>query len=205
MDAERGQSRRVVLATLNAGKARELHAVLAGCHLDIIAQADFNVAAADETGLSFIENALIKARHAARHTGLGAIADDSGLLVDALNGAPGVHSARYSGAHANDERNNAHLLGALAAVPEGARRARFHCALVYLRTPTDPLPLICEGTWEGRILAAPRGEGGFGYDPLFWDERQQASAAELPLAVKNVISHRGQAVAALVRMLTAGG
>ncbi len=190
----------LVLASNNAGKAREIGQLLAGCNISVRPQSDFAVPEAAETGLTFVENALIKARNAARHSGLPAIADDSGIEVDALNGAPGIYSARYAGPDADDAANNAKLLRALAAVADDERTARFQCVMVYLRHAEDPTPLICQGTWEGRILHSPQGDNGFGYDPLFFVPGENCSAAELPAATKNRLSHRGQA---LRRLLTA--
>lgn len=195
---------KVVLASNNKGKLRELGELLAGHHMEIVPQGDFDIPEAVEDGLSFVENALIKARHAAALSGLPAIADDSGLEVDALNGQPGIHSARYAG-DGGDAANNRKLLEALAGVPEAERSARFQCVMVFMRHAEDPTPLICQGAWEGRILETPRGENGFGYDPLFWVESEQASAAELPAEVKNAQSHRGQALRCLVERLAARG
>jgi len=167
----------------------------------IVPQGELGVPEAEETGLSFVENALIKARNAAQYTGLPAIADDSGLEVDALQGAPGIHSSRYAGAHASDEENINKLLQALQSVPESERTARFRCVVVYLRHATDPSPLICEGSWEGRILPAPQGANGFGYDPVFHVPETGCSSAELDAATKNRLSHRGQALACLKKSL----
>jgi len=192
-------SRVVVLASGNAGKLRELGKVLAPLGVELKAQAEFDVPEVDENGLSFVENAIIKARAAAQHSGLPAIADDSGLEVDYLQGAPGIHSARYSGL--GDTGNNQKLLQALNDVPEQQRGARFQCVLVYMRHGTDPTPLVCQASWEGRILLHPRGEQGFGYDPLFYVPDQQCSSAELPPELKNRISHRAKASALLLRAL----
>ena len=188
---------RVVLATGNTGKARELQALLTGSGMEIILQTDLGVRAAEETGLTFIENALLKARNAAEQTGLSAIADDSGLEVDALKGEPGIHSARYAGPGANDADNLQLLLQRLRGVPAAERSARFRCALVYMRHGRDPAPLVCEGVWEGRILDAPQGANGFGYDPVFLVPDKNCSSAELPPDEKNRLSHRGQALAKL--------
>jgi XTP/dITP diphosphohydrolase len=193
--------RKIVLASNNAGKLREINQMLAGLHLSAVPQSDFSVAEVEETGLTFVENALLKARNAARHTGLAAIADDSGIEVDALNGAPGIYSARYAGAGASDAQNLEKLLADLRQVPEARRGARFVCLMVYLRHEHDPTPILCQGTWEGRVLAAPRGAGGFGYDPVFFVPTHDCSSAELPPAVKNELSHRGQALRALVAAL----
>jgi XTP/dITP diphosphohydrolase len=181
----------VVLASGNAGKLRELDKVLAPLDVSLQPQAQFNVPDAEETGLSFVENAIIKARAAAQHTGLPAIADDSGIEVDYLNGAPGIYSARYSGA--GDEANNVFLLQELGEIPEEQRSARFQCVLVYMRHALDPVPLICQGSWEGFILSEPRGENGFGYDPLFYLPDYQCSSAQLAPGIKNRISHRAKA------------
>ncbi len=191
----------VVLATGNAGKVAEMQHLLETLGIEVIPQSRYELPAAEETGLTFVENALIKARHAAEHTGLPAIGDDSGLEVDALAGAPGVHSARYAGDNAGDAANNAKLIEALAGVPEARRRARFHCVLVYLRHPADPTPLIAQGCWEGRILTEPRGEQGFGYDPLFYLPELGLSAAQLEREQKNRLSHRGQALRQLKQQL----
>ena len=188
---------RVVLATGNTGKARELQALLTGSGMEIILQTDLGVRAAEETGLTFIENALLKARNASEQTGLSAIADDSGLEVDALKGEPGIHSARYAGPGANDADNLQLLLQRLRGVPAAERSARFRCALVYMRHGRDPAPLVCEGVWEGRILDAPQGVNGFGYDPVFLVPDKNCSSAELPPDEKNRLSHRGQALAKL--------
>ncbi len=181
----------VVLASGNAGKLRELDKVLAPLDVSLQPQAQFNVPDAEETGLSFVENAIIKARAAALHTELPAIADDSGIEVDYLNGGPGIYSARYSGA--GDEANNVLLLQELGEIPEEQRSARFQCVLVYMRHALDPVPLICQGSWEGFILSEPRGENGFGYDPLFYLPDYQCSSAQLAPGIKNRISHRAKA------------
>lgn len=194
-----------VLASSNTGKLAELRAMLAPLGIDVVAQGEFDVPDAVEDGMAFVDNALIKARHAARHIGLPAIADDSGLAVDALGGAPGIHSARYAGRHGDDGANNAKLLDALKDVADTERMAAFHCCLVATRHAEDPAPLVCQGIWHGRILHAPRGTSGFGYDPLFWVESEQASAAELAPAHKNRISHRGRAMAQLLERLRARG
>ena len=181
----------VVLASGNAGKLRELAKVLAPLDVILKPQAQFNVPDVEETGFSFVENAIIKARAAAQHTGLPSIADDSGIEVDHLNGAPGIYSARYSGA--GDEANNVLLLQELGEIPEEQRSARFQCVLVYMRHALDPVPLICQGSWEGFILSKPRGENGFGYDPLFYLPDYQCSSAQLDPSIKNRISHRAKA------------
>ncbi|MEW5755040.1 MAG: RdgB/HAM1 family non-canonical purine NTP pyrophosphatase [Pseudomonadota bacterium] len=194
-------TQRIVLATGNKGKVAEIARLLADLDLEILPQSAFNVVEAEEAGLTFIENAILKARNAARQTGLPAIADDSGLEVDALNGAPGIYSARYAGPAATDADNNAKLLAALKDIPKDRRTARFQCVMVYLRHAKDPTPLVCQGTWEGRILFAPQGAGGFGYDPLFYVPGQGCSSAELPPDLKNQLSHRGQALRRLVAAL----
>ena len=197
--------RRIVLATGNPGKAREIGAMLAPAGIDIVSQAEFGLESAEETAVTFVENALLKARHAAAGSGLAALADDSGLVVDALGGAPGVHSARYAGdgdgGDGGDAANIHKLLAALQDVPTARRGARFICVAVLLRHSDDPLPLICEGRWEGVIASAPRGEDGFGYDPVFLPRGDTRSAAELPPAEKNRLSHRGQAFNALLARL----
>lgn len=193
----------VVLASSNPGKVREFNELLADRHIEVVPQSQFGVRDAEETGLSFVENAILKARNAARHTGLPALADDSGIEVDALEGAPGIYSARYAGSGAGDRANLEKLLAALEGMPEAGRSARFQCLMVYLRHADDPTPLICQGTWEGRILSAPRGSNGFGYDPVFFVPTHDCSAAELEPAVKNALSHRGQALRQLVAALTA--
>jgi XTP/dITP diphosphohydrolase len=192
---------RLVLASGNAGKLAELRALLDDAPLngmfELHAQSELGVADIEETGLTFIENALLKARHAARATGLPALADDSGLCVDALGGAPGLYSARYTGTHGDAGANIAKLLRELDGVPEARRGAQFHAVVVLLRHADDPRPLVAEGSWRGRILEAPRGEGGFGYDPVFLDPELGRSAAELAPALKHRLSHRGRALAVL--------
>ncbi len=198
-------SQRVVLASSNKGKVKEFSELLADQSILVVPQSDFGVPDADETGLSFVENAILKARNAAAHTGLPAIADDSGLEVDYLNGAPGIYSARYAGEHCGSDANNRKLLEALEGVDEAQRTARFQCLLVFLRHADDPTPLICQGTWEGRILNAPQGEAGFGYDPLFHVPSEGCSAAELAAERKNSMSHRGQALQCLLAKLRQAG
>ena len=195
------ESKRVVLASSNKGKLREINELLQGLHIVAVPQNQLGVTDADETGLTFVENALIKARHAAQLTGLPAIADDSGLEVDALQGAPGIYSARYSGVGASDADNVRLLLDNLKEVPEAQRSARFQCLMVYMRHAKDPTPIICQGTWEGRILFEPVGENGFGYDPVFYVPEELCSAAQLPAEVKNRLSHRGQALRQLLQAL----
>ncbi|MDY0022610.1 RdgB/HAM1 family non-canonical purine NTP pyrophosphatase [Arenimonas caeni] len=194
---------KLVLATSNKGKLAELRPLLADAGYDLVTQGELGVADAVEDGRSFVENAIIKARHACVATGLPALADDSGLVVRALGGAPGVLSARYAGAQGDSAANIARLLGALEGVPEAEREAHFYCVLVLLRHADDPEPLIAEGRWHGRILAGRRGAGGFGYDPVFLDTASGLSAAELEPATKNRVSHRGQAIARLRELLGA--
>jgi XTP/dITP diphosphohydrolase len=188
-----------VLASGNQGKIKEIQAILK--NHPILPQNHWNISEADETGTTFVENAIIKARHAALHCQLPAIADDSGLIVDALNGAPGVISARYAGVGASDEENVQKLLLALEGVPEAERTARFICVLVFMRHADDPFPVIAQGVWEGRILTQPIGENGFGYDPVFWVDEYQCSSAQLPPDVKNSLSHRGKALKILTELL----
>ena len=189
--------KRLVLASGNPGKLVELRELLADAGYALHAQSEFGVRDIDETGLTFVENALLKARHAARETGLPALGDDSGLCVDALGGAPGLYSARYAGTHGDANANIAKLLDALRDTPDARRTAHFHAVVVLLRSPEDPQPIVAEGRWPGRILHAPRGNGGFGYDPVFLDPDLNASAAELDPATKHARSHRGLALAAL--------
>ncbi|MDH2068215.1 XTP/dITP diphosphatase [Pantoea sp. GD03673] len=192
---------KVVLATGNPGKVRELAELLSAFGLDIVAQTDLGVESAEETGLTFIENAILKARHAAQITGLPAIADDSGLAVDALGGAPGIYSARYAGEAASDQQNLDKLLAALEAVPDGQRQAQFHCVLVYLRHAEDPTPLVFHGSWQGEITRAASGTGGFGYDPIFFVPALGKTAAELSKAEKGAVSHRGKALTLLLEAM----
>jgi XTP/dITP diphosphohydrolase len=195
--------KRFVLASNNPGKVREIGQLLAGQDIEVLPQNDFDVPEAEETGLTFVENAILKARNAAHHSGLPAIADDSGIEVDALNGAPGIYSARFAGVGASDEENLQKLLRDIKDVPENKRTARFQCLMVYMRHENDPTPLICQGTWEGRILFEPSGSGGFGYDPIFYVPEQNCASAELAPEVKNRLSHRGQAIRKLVSVLQA--
>ncbi len=194
---------KLILASNNQGKLKELQLYLSDLSFTVIPQSEFNVTEVEETGLSFIENAIIKARHAAISTGLPSLADDSGLEIDALQGAPGVISARYAGAEKSDDANIEKVLADLEGVSEDQRTARFHCALALMRHADDPMPLICQGTWEGRILFEKQGDKGFGYDPIFYVPTHNCSAAELPSDTKNDISHRGQAMLALVNTLRA--
>jgi len=190
--------KRVVLATGNPGKLQEIRTLLEPLGLTVEPQSDHGVPEAEETGLTFVENAILKARNAARHTGLPAIADDSGLEVDALHGAPGIYSSRYAGPDADDAANNARLLAALEGVAPEQRTARFRAVVVYLEHAEDPAPLIAEGVWPGRIAEQASGAAGFGYDPLFYVPSEGCTSAELDPATKNRLSHRGQALAKLV-------
>lgn len=194
-------SQRIVLASNNAGKVREFNQLLTGTDFEVLPQSEFGVIEAEETGLSFVENAILKARNAAAHTGLPAIADDSGLEVDALDGAPGIYSARYAGSGASDLQNLEKLLADIKDVPDAQRTARFQCLMVYMRHAKDPTPQIFQGTWEGRILHAPQGDNGFGYDPVFFVPTHNCSSAELEPDVKNSLSHRGQALKQLIEAL----
>jgi XTP/dITP diphosphohydrolase len=196
-------TRRIVLASGNAGKVREFSRILAGSGIECVTQNEFGVPDAVEDGLSFVENALKKARNACRHTGLPAIADDSGLEVDALDGRPGIYSARFAGEGAGDRANTERLLEELSGVADTRRGARFVCVIVYLRHAEDPVPLICTGTWSGHILHAPRGDNGFGYDPVFGVDGDHRSSAELAPEEKNAISHRARALACFVEAMRA--
>lgn len=191
----------LVLASNNAGKIRELTDLLAPLGMQVKAQGELGVPETAEPATTFLENALLKARHASRLTGLPALADDSGLAVDALRGAPGVRSARFAGPDASDADNNARLLEALEGLPDAERGATFHCVLVYLEYADSPTPLVCHGRWRGRILTEPRGQGGFGYDPLFFVPERQCSAAQLTPGEKSAISHRGRALRGLQKAL----
>ena len=193
--------RRIVLASNNAGKVREIGQLLADQEIEVLPQSAFDIPEAEETGLTFVENAILKARHAAHLAGLPAIADDSGIEVDALNGAPGIYSARFAGKGASDSDNLRKLLEELKDVPEQNRTARFQCLMVYMRHEKDPTPIICQGTWEGCILLEPRGSGGFGYDPVFYVPTHDCASAELAPDEKNRLSHRGQAIRKLVTAL----
>lgn len=192
---------RWVLASANPGKLEEIRALTTDCRLEIISQSTLGIESPPETGETFVENALIKARHACRLAGLPAIADDSGLMVDALGGEPGILSARYAGPGADDRSNIAKLLGALHGTPARERDARFHCVMVALLHPGDPVPLICQGEWGGVVAMEASGQGGFGYDPVFFDPELGATAAELPAETKNLVSHRGRALRELVDRL----
>ena len=195
-------TKKIILASGNAGKLREFQQLLGGCGFDICPQSEFFSESAEETGLTFVENALIKARYACQKTGLPAIADDSGIEVDALNGRPGIYSARYAGVGADDQKNNALLLQELMNVPDEKRTARYHAVLVYMRHAEDPTPIICHGVWEGKILRDAKGAGGFGYDPLFYVPTHDCASAELSKDEKNKISHRGKAMAELLSKLS---
>ena len=194
---------KLVLATGNQGKVKEMADLLADFGFDVVAQSDYNVSSVAETGTTFIENAIIKARHAAKETGLPAIADDSGLEVDYLNGAPGIYSARFAGEDASDADNIDKLLAEMKDVPAEQRTARFHCVLVMMRHENDPTPLVCHGSWEGSILPDRHGENGFGYDPVFWVPEDQCASAQLPPARKKQLSHRGKALQQLFSALKA--
>jgi XTP/dITP diphosphohydrolase len=193
--------KRIVLATHNPGKLAEFAALLTPLAIELVSLQQFAAQGPEETGLSFLENAILKARHAARLAGLPAIADDSGLEVDALQGAPGVYSARYAGVGAGDAANLDKLLEQMVSVPDAQRSARFRCALACMRWDLDPAPVIAQASWEGVITRVPRGSGGFGYDPAFEIAGRAQTAAELPLAEKNLLSHRGQALRALAAQL----
>lgn len=194
-------NKKVILATGNKGKVKELASMLSGLGLEVLPQSEFSVTEVAETGTTFVENAIIKARHAAKSTGLPAIADDSGLSVDALGGAPGVYSARYSGEQATDNSNIIKLLNAMTDIPKGKRQARFLCVLVFMRHADDPTPIICQGEWHGEITTEQHGENGFGYDPVFWVEAQNCSSAQLSAEQKNALSHRGKALKLLLTQL----
>lgn len=192
---------KVVLATGNKGKVKELARMLSGLGIEVLPQSELAVTEVAETGSTFVENAIIKARHAAKQTGLPAIADDSGLAVDVLGGAPGVYSARYSGDDATDQSNIIKLLDAMADIPKEDRQAKFLCVLVFMRHADDPTPIICQGEWLGEITTEQQGENGFGYDPVFWVETQNCSSAQLSPEQKNVLSHRGKALKLLLAQL----
>ncbi|CAA6811192.1 MAG: Nucleoside 5-triphosphatase RdgB (dHAPTP, dITP, XTP-specific) (EC [uncultured Thiotrichaceae bacterium] len=192
---------KIVLASGNAGKVREFSTLLADLGWNVVPQNEFNVVEAEETGLSFVENAILKARNAAEQTGLPAFADDSGIVVDALQGQPGIYSARFDGKHGDNAANNVKLLSEMQGVPVEKRTARFRCCIVFVRDAADPVPVIAEASWEGAILEAASGTEGFGYDPLFYVPTHDCSAAELDSAEKNRISHRGQALQILIGLL----
>ena len=196
---------KLVLATGNKGKVAEMQPVLAEFGIEAVPQSVFGLSDAEETGSTFVENALLKARHACRQTGLAALADDSGLVIDALGGAPGLISAHYAGTHGDAAGNIAKVLAEMAALGNPVRSARFYCCLVLLRSADDPQPLIAEGIWHGEILAAPQGDNGFGYDPIFFDPAHGCSAAQLSAELKHRISHRGRALAQLREKLSGHG
>lgn len=193
--------KQIVLASGNQGKLNEFNRLLKDLDYEVLPQSAFSVEEVEENGLSFVENAILKARHAAKISGLPALADDSGLEVDALDGAPGIYSARFAGAGTSDNDNNRKLIAELREIPPEQRTARFQCLLVFMRHAKDPTPLICQGTWEGLILDGPRGDNGFGYDPLFYIPELDCCSAELPPAQKNQLSHRARAVAQLLPAL----
>jgi XTP/dITP diphosphohydrolase len=197
------QGNKIVLASNNEGKVREINAMLSGHHLQIISQSEFSVPEIEETCFTFVENAILKARNAAKHTGLPAIGDDSGIEIPALNGKPGIYSARYAGVGASDEDNLYKLIDEIRKMPEEKRQARFVCLMVFLRYADDPVPLIAEGIWNGIAVTEPKGKNGFGYDPMFYVPTHQCMSAELPPEVKNSISHRGQALQKLIAQLNA--
>jgi len=194
---------KIVLASGNAGKIRELQEMLAELDMQVVPQRELNIGDIEETGLCFVENAILKARHAASESGLPAIADDSGLEVDLLNGAPGIYSARFAGETATDASNNSKLLELLGDTALQQRSARYQCVIVYMRHATDPTPIICQGSWEGHIALEAKGDGGFGYDPLFYLQELNCHAAEIDKKQKNLISHRGKAIAELLVKLAA--
>lgn len=196
------KAQKIVLATGNQGKVREMADLLSDFGFDVVAQSEFNVSEVAETGTTFIENAIIKARHAAKETGLCAIADDSGLGVDSLKGAPGIYSARYAGEGATDQQNLEKLLKAMEGVPESERTARFHCVLVLMRHENDPTPIVCHGKWEGRILTQAEGDNGFGYDPVFFVPEDNCASAQLEPTRKKQLSHRGKALKQLFATLS---
>lgn len=193
--------KRIVLASNNQGKVEEINQLLANRPVEVVLQQMLGISEVEETGLTFVENAILKARHAAGQSGLPAIADDSGIEVDALMGAPGIYSARFAGPVCSDQQNNIKLIQALSDLPQEQRTARYQCVLVYMRHAQDPTPVICQGTWEGVILESPRGNNGFGYDPLFYLPDRGLSAAEMSTEEKNRISHRGQALQKLLNVL----
>lgn len=192
---------KIVLATGNKGKVKELAQMLAPLNFEVVPQSDFNVPDVAETGTTFVENAIIKARHAAAITGLPAIADDSGLAVDYLKGAPGIYSARFAGDGATDEQNLQKLLTELDGIDKSKRTARFHCVLVFMQHAEDPTPIICHGSWEGEITETPHGDGGFGYDPIFYVPTDNCCSAELTRERKNELSHRGIALKDLLQQI----
>lgn len=196
------KSNQIVLASGNAGKLREIAQLLEGLNLEILPQSEFNVPEIEETGLTFVDNAILKARNAAHYTGLPAIADDSGIAVDVLRGRPGIYSARFAGIGASDEENIEKLIRMITPFPDEERTARFICSMVYIRHEEDHVPVIAEGVWEGQLLIDPKGQNGFGYDPIFYVSSQQCTSAELPPEIKNKLSHRGQALRKLLEQLS---
>ena len=196
------RSNQIVLASGNAGKLREIAQLLEGLNLEILPQSEFNVPEVEETGLTFVDNAILKARNAAHYTGLPAIADDSGIAVDVLRGRPGIYSARFAGIGASDEENLEKLIRMVKPFPDEERTARFICSMVYIRHEEDHVPVIAEGVWEGQLLIDPKGQNGFGYDPIFYVSSQQCTSAELPPEIKNKLSHRGQALRKLLEQLS---
>ena len=196
--------KKIVLASNNPGKVREIGQLLVDLDIEVVAQSAFNVPEIEETGLTFVENAILKARNAAHYSGLPALADDSGIEVDALNGAPGIYSARFAGVGASDEQNLQKLLTDIQAIDRAPRSARFQCLMVLMRHELDPTPLICQGTWEGQIIDTPQGENGFGYDPIFYVPQEKCTSAQLPPARKNALSHRGKALQCLLAQLKQG-
>ena len=192
---------KIVIASNNAAKSKEIQAIFGQEGFESVLQSEFNIGSVEETGLTFAENAILKARHAAKHTNMSAVADDSGIIVDALLDEPGIYSARYAGENATDEENNEKLLARVRDLPESKWDARFVCVIVFLRTPTDPLPIICEGVWKGKINPESFGENGFGYDPIFFLPERNCTSAQLPPELKNKISHRGQALQKLKNQL----
>lgn len=190
---------KIVIATGNQGKLREIQQLLSPLKIEVLPQSNFNIPEADEPYLTFVENALAKARHASLHSDLPALADDSGICVDALEGGPGIYSARFAGEPKSDERNNQKLLEALEDIQN--RHAHYYCVMVLVRNPEDPQPLIAQGIWQGQILTSPRGDGGFGYDPLFLDDKTGKTGAELPMDIKNRISHRGHALRDMMHLI----
>ncbi|MFS1539726.1 MAG: RdgB/HAM1 family non-canonical purine NTP pyrophosphatase [Candidatus Phlomobacter fragariae] len=193
---------KVILATGNASKVSEFSELLKECNLNMITQTELAISAVEETGLTFIENSILKARHAAKISGLAAIADDSGISVNALKGEPGIYSTRFAGENASDEENLHKLLSVMKDIPDNQRQAQFNCVLVYLRHFTDPTPIICHGIWQGVLTHEPKGSNGFGYDPIFYDTKLKLTAAQLTKAQKNALSHRGQALRMLLGSLT---
>jgi len=193
---------KIVFASSNAGKVREVDQLLEGLNVEVVPLSEFNVPEIEETGLTFLENSIIKARNAAHHAGLPAIADDSGIAVDLLQGRPGIYSARFAGVGASDEDNLKKLIEMIKPFPEEQRTARFICSMVYLRHENDPTPIIAQGVWEGQLVIDPKGENGFGYDPIFYVSSQQCTSAELTSEIKNTLSHRGQALRKLLEKLS---